>query len=87
MIDDAFFCECCNDLCQDDLGNPIETDAGIQAVCPDCYEKYLKKKNKRISDYETTVAVEIEIGHIEELYGRDGLILAMELLKKILDKE
>ena len=36
-------------------------------------------------DKDTKIAVDIEIEHIEELYGRKGLILAMELLKKRLD--
>ncbi len=35
-------------------------------------------------DKDTEIAVDMEIEHIKEIYGREGLILAMELLKKIM---
>ena len=33
------------------------------------------------------IKIAVEIDHIKKIYGRDGLILAMDLLKRILDKE
>jgi len=36
-------------------------------------------------DDNLKTAVDMEIKKIEETYGRNGLILAMDLLKKILD--
>ena len=37
-------------------------------------------------DENTKIAVDMDIGHIEELYGHEGLILAMDLLKEKLDE-
>ncbi len=38
-------------------------------------------------DESTKLAIDIEIGHIEELFGQEGLIFAMELLKKKIKEE
>ena len=37
-------------------------------------------------DEQTKMAVEIEIDHIEELYGKDALIYAQKVLKKVLKR-
>jgi len=46
MIEGEFYCECCDDVCYLDEGMSIETESGIQAVCPNCYIKYLEKKDQ-----------------------------------------
>ena len=45
----------------------------------------MSSSNKVLGSVET--AVEIEIGHIDELYGTEGLVYARDVLKRLLDDE